>query len=419
MIFFPTPQSSSSPPDGELTVPESPYRRDHPNAMSSSDRPVRTFLPFDSSTSANPGAGSFPFPGRAGGTSGAMANRFGSAANMLVYPFNTFTYPVYLNGSMGSNISSNGDFPYSSEEATTTHPMMDDIARLQNHYPTADPMHYGSYELQPSLGYGDSGYNLLSRHGALYHDTAQGGIDAWYSSSPVTGGNPPPSYIPPMQYPDGCTPYRPQYVSPSTDASSSSCREPSSYPREPDSSAHYPGAYHASWPRCEDHAICDPQVVGSSLPEQPDPSMAPLPFAAIFSHPYIGHGDDTSNPSHRPPSIQPHQDLPHRNSRSRQNSRRRRRSHSYRTHHSPPSIATFSCDWLVGENTTCTFKGPLDVFKTHFRRSHLSGDQNAPNACRWRNCTYRKRDNADICVMRRDSVRRHVWETHLGLKRKI
>ncbi|KAG2032613.1 hypothetical protein BDR03DRAFT_745524 [Suillus americanus] len=390
--------------------------------MSRFNRPARTSPPFDSLTSSNPEARRFPSPVRADtGTSGVAANTSGSAADTLGYPFNTFAYPVYLNGYIGSNVSSTGNFPYRSEGATTTHSVMDDIARSQKYYPTADFIHYDSdsydikipmpypvtYELQPNSGYGNP-----------VHNAVQGGVNAWYPGTPVTGGNPPPSYIPPVQYLDGYryTPYPPQYASPNTHASSSSYRAPSSYP---ESSAHYPEAYHGSWPQCEYPAICDPQAAGFSSPEQPGPSMALLPSAAIFSHPYIGHGDDIRNPSHRPPSIQPHQDLPpNRNSRSRQNSRRRRRSHPYGTHHSP-STATFSCGWLVRENTTCGFEGLLDAFKMHFRRSHLSGAQDAPNVCCWRGCKYRKRDNADICVMRRDNVWRHVWETHLGMKRNV
>lgn len=405
MIFSSTSRSSSSGGDDELPTPESPFHRDRPNAMSSFNHPTRTSPPSDSSTLSNPWARMFPSPERADtGTLGVAANTFGSAAaNTLGYPFNTSTHLAYSNHYMGSNILSNRDYPYCSEEATTTHYMMVDIARSQNYHPTADPMHYTYYELQPSSGHGDPVHNSPSWHGAQYHNTAPGAVDAWYPNTSATGGNPPPSYIPPMQYSDA----RPQYVSPNICASSSSHREPSS--------AHYPEAYHDSWQRCENHAICDPQIVGSSLPEQPDPSMAPLPPAAIFSHTHISHGDDISNPSHRLPSIRPHQDLPSRNSRSRQNSRRHRRSNPYGTHHSPSP--TFSCGWLIGENMTCTYEGPLDAFKAHFRGNHLSGGQDAPNVCCWQGCEYRKRDNADIHFMRRDSAWRHVWETHLGMKR--
>ncbi|KAG1882328.1 hypothetical protein F4604DRAFT_1921466 [Suillus subluteus] len=189
------PQSSSSPPDDEPAVPKSPYHCDHLNAMSNFNRPARTFTPSDSSTLVNPRARRFPSPG----TSGTAANAFGSASDTLSYPLNTSTYPVYLNDYIESNISYNGDFPYRSDEATTTHSMMDNIARPQNYHPTADPIHYGSHcELQPSSDYGDPVHNPLNWYGAEYHNTAQGGVDAWYPSTPVTGGNPPPSDIPPI-----------------------------------------------------------------------------------------------------------------------------------------------------------------------------------------------------------------------------
>jgi hypothetical protein len=291
---------------------------------------------------------------------------------------------------------------------------MDNIARPQNYHQTADPMHYGSYELQPSSSYGNPVHNPQSWHSAQYDHTThwQRGV---YPGTPVTGGNPPPSYIPPMRYPHGYTPYQPQYVSPSTNASSSSYREPSSYRREP--SAHYPEAYHGPWQQRKDPTICDPQAAGYNFPEPPVPSMEPSTSAAVFSHSRIDHGDGLSNPSYRSPSTQPHQDPPciHGNSRSRQNSCRRHGSHTYETYHSPSTV--FSCGWLVGENTTCGFEGPLDEFKRHFGRIHLRGAQDAPNECRWQYCTYRKRTDADIHVMRRDSVWRHVQETHLGMKR--
>jgi hypothetical protein len=68
---------------------------------------------------------------------------------------------------------------------------------------------------------------------------------------------------------------------------------------------------------------------------------------------------------------------------------------------------------------TCTFEGPLEAFKTHFRHSHLEGAQDAPHECRWQGCKYRKRNNAAIRVMRRDSMFRHVLEKHFGKKRIV
>jgi hypothetical protein len=336
---------------------------------------------------------------------------FGSAANTPDYHFNTSTYSVCSNGYMALNITSSRDFPYPSEEATVIQSVMDSMAS-QNHYPTTDPVHHDhdnaiistsnlvNYELQPGSSYSN-----------LVHNTAQEGVGAWYSDTPVREENPPSPYMPPMQDSDGFTPYPTQYASANTDASSSSYYEPSSYRREP--SAHYPETYHGSWQQWKDPTIRDPQAAGSNLPEPPVPSMEPSTSAAVSSHSRIDHGNGLSNPSYRPPSTQPHQEPHRRKSRSRQNSWNRRRSHPY-----SPSTS-FSCGWLLGENTTCTFEGPLEAFKTHFRQSHLEGAQDALHECRWQGCKYRKRTNAAIRVMRRDSMFRHVLEKHFGKKRIV
>lgn len=314
---------------------------------------------------------------------------FGSAANMMNYPFNPFIHPGYMNGYPESDISSDRS-PYHREEATTTHTIMDNIAPSQNYYSTTNYMQ-ATYELQHSLAYSGPVHNPARYPGTQHHNTAQGGVEFW--CTPVTDANYSPSYPQQMQCLDGYTPYPSQYASPNSDASSSSHHESSSYrsePSHPDPSAYYYEAYQAQ--------------------REPQPLTS-----AAMSYPNISHGSNISHPSYRQPTIQPHEDLPHRNSRSRQNSRRRSRSHTHGTHHSPSDI--FSCDWLVGENKTCGFEGPLDKFKTHFRSSHLAGAQNAPNVCRWQGCKYRKRDNATIQDMRRDSAWRHVRETHLGIKR--
>jgi hypothetical protein len=335
---------------------------------------------------------------------------FGSAANTPDYHFNTSTYSVYSNGYTGLNITSSRDFPYPSEEVTIIQPMMDNMA--SQNYSTTDPVHHDSdnaiistsnlvgYELQSGSSYSN-----------LVHNAAQGGVGAWYSSTPVTEENPPSPYMPPMQDSDGFTPYPTQYASANTDASSSSYYEPSSYRREP--SAYYPEAYHGSWQQWKDPTICDPQAAGSNLPELPVLSMEPSTSAAVFSHSRIDHGNGLSNPSYRPPSTQPHQEPHRRKSRSRQNSRHRRRSHPY-----SPSTS-FSCGWLLGENMTCTFEGPLEAFGTHLRHSHLKGTQDALHECCWQGCKYRKRSNAAIRVMRRDSMFRHILEKHFGKKRIV
>ncbi|KAG1812262.1 hypothetical protein EV424DRAFT_105116 [Suillus variegatus] len=389
-----TLRHSLSPFDDEPAVSDSLHHRNHLNTMSSFNRPPRTFPPSDSSTSANPRETRFySFGGTRTVTSpnsGATTSALSSAANMMSYHFNPSINFGYMNGYPESNVSSDRYPPYHREDATTTHTITANVAWSQNYYPIANLMPV-AYESQHGLSHSEPVHNPPRYHSVQHRNTAQEGVDVWNSGTPVTDANYSPSYPQQTQHPYGYTPYPSQYASPNSDASSSSHHETSSYrcePSHPDLSAYCPEAYHG--PRAQR----EPQSLTS---------------AAMPSYPNISH------PSYRQPTIQPHENLPHRNSRSRQNSRRRSRSHTHGTHHSPSDI--FSCGWLVGENKTCGFEGPLDKFKTHFRSSHLSGAQNSPNVCRWQGCRYRKRDNATIQDMRRDSAWRHVRETHLGIKR--
>ncbi|KAG2067914.1 hypothetical protein BDR04DRAFT_1104337 [Suillus decipiens] len=399
-------------PNDELAEADSPYHRDYPNTM---NRPAQTFPYSTLSISANKQARRFPSIVRT--RTGILPN-VGTAPNAVSFNTDTSSYfimPAYHDGYMESNVSSNGYSFHHRKEANTTLTATDSIARPQNHYPTTDstphesyniyipPIYPVTYDLPSSSAYDGPVHNSPSYHGAQY--TPQGGVNVSYPITPVTGSNIPPQ----MQYPYDYTPHPPQYASPNPEASSSSYLGPSSHHREPpfylEPSAHYPEMHHGS------PVIYDLQEPTASFPGS---STALLPSAAISSQPNIDHGDDISNTSSHPPSIQPHQDLPYRNSRSRQKMRCHR-FHPHRIHHS--SSTTFSCGWLIGENRTCGFEGPLDAFKTHFRRSHLSGAQDALHACCWQGCNYCKRDNETVHVMRRDSVWRHAKETHLGMKR--
>ncbi|KAG2034426.1 hypothetical protein BDR03DRAFT_965259 [Suillus americanus] len=69
---------------------------------------------------------------------------------------------------------------------------------------------------------------------------------------------------------------------------------------------------------------------------------------------------------------------------------------------------TFSCDWLVGENTTCGFEGPWDALRMHFM-SHLPVVSNTPIKCHWQDCGL---------IMRRDNVTRHISQRHLRMRRR-
>ncbi|KAG2739388.1 hypothetical protein P692DRAFT_20841576 [Suillus brevipes Sb2] len=157
-------------------------------------------------------------------------------------------------------------------------------------------------------------------------------------------------------------PYVPQYVSPNTDlAPPSPC---------PKSFAHGFGMLHGSQPAGPLH--------------QPAPSMAPSPSTYL------------------------QQDLPCRNTHSCPSSGRRRETRAQDAHAS--SSITLSCNWLDEDDTLCPFQGSLDDLGKHLTSSHLSGPQNALGRCRWQGCL---KEND----MRRDSVWRHVRETHLNMRR--
>lgn len=451
-------RSPSPPPVDEPAVSDSQCHRDLPNTMPSflnwfswtspstlaniQDRRSPSIDRTRTDTSPNVNAAHSTLRVSAD-TSSTL--RVTADTSSYCYPSNASTCPTYRDSYTESNVSFNG---YSLHHRESTNlSIMDNMAWSQDHHPTTDSIRNESNELQSSLGYGGPIYNPPSYHGTKYHSTAQEGGDVSYPRTTVPGSN----LSPQMQYLDNNTPYPPQYISPNADTSSSthrgsssgSCgqpssssyreppsssyghisssshhgsssnsyrqpfnshrvsssssylqpssssyRQPLSHHRKPslypESSVHDPEMYHGSQQRSEDFDIYGPQVAGTGFPEQPGPSTASLPSAATHS-------------------------------RSRQNIQRHRRSNTHRAHHSPSTI--FSCGWLVGENTTCGFEGPLDAFKAHFMQSHPSGAQNAPNSCRWQGCDYRKRDNATIKVMRRDCLWRHVRETHLRVKR--
>ncbi|KAG2158523.1 uncharacterized protein EDB93DRAFT_551955 [Suillus bovinus] len=522
MEFSSRSQSSSPPLDDEPLISDSLFHGDHQNTVSGFNRPARALPPSDFSISADSRASRFfPLGGTRTGTSpdvGTTANAFDSAADMMNYLLKTSTQ---------SNVSSNRYPPYYGDGATATHPIIDNVALLQNCYATANYMAV-THKLQSNLDYRDPVHHPASYHNIQYYNIAQRDVNLWSPDTWVTEGNH-SSFCPPQtQHLDGYAPYPPPYASPSTNASSSFYHQSPSF--HPESSSDYPinvssSSYHQSpsyhsEPFVHPESFSDYPTNASSSSYHQSPSyhseqfvhpesfsdyptnassssyhqspsyhseqfvhpksfsdyptnassssyhQSPSYHSEQFVHPKsfsdyptnassssyhqspsyhreqffhpesssdyhlnasssshhqspsyhretpfhrkpsnTGDGGDMSNLSYRPPFIQPHEDLPLSG------------SHSHGTHH-PPSD-TLSCGWLVGENVTCVFEGPLHALKIHVRRSHLSGTQNAPNVCRWQGCTYRKRDNTAIQTMRRDCMWRHVKETHLGMKRMV
>ncbi|KAG2039012.1 hypothetical protein BDR03DRAFT_953384 [Suillus americanus] len=84
--------------------------------------------------------------------------------------------------------------------------------------------------------------------------------------------------------------------------------------------------------------------------------------------------------------------------------------------HSHPFL--LSCRWLY-DDAPCEFIGTLDELKAHCKTSHFAGPPDAQIECHWEACTYHRRDDHTVHVMRRDCMWRHTCEVHLGMKRGI
>ncbi|KAG2049260.1 hypothetical protein BDR06DRAFT_961804 [Suillus hirtellus] len=86
----------------------------------------------------------------------------------------------------------------------------------------------------------------------------------------------------------------------------------------------------------------------------------------------------------------------------------RRNSHSHQT-----GTRTASCHWLVGDNMTCGFEGPLDALRTHIVGCHLQVSRGEARVlCHWQGC-------GSARSIRRDSLLRHIREVHLGTRFRI
>ncbi|KAG0699476.1 hypothetical protein DFH29DRAFT_1001991 [Suillus ampliporus] len=398
MMSHPTPQSSMIPPNDELEVSESPDYHDPPNMMSDlNSRLVQTIF-SDSPTSvrsfASPGITNTGYMEPSGLSGGPPYRRQPEAATTTQWQY--CPSPSF---STHENYTQVNTVTVSDNTVNVVIPMMSgNASRSQNTYthpPTANVLQ--------SRSYGNPFQNPQSFHGAQYHHPVQGGVGVGLSGSPATGINPPPSCSPPMQYLNGY-PHYPQYYMPNTDVPSSSYAESSTHDFEA-----YHGLHRQQW---HNYAMCYPQpAAGPSVLRHP---TVPSPSTTANSQPYTSRGGEMGCPSSLPPPIQPHQDPPRSNPRPRQSSRRHRRSHTQ-----DYASTTFTCEWDLGNNTSCGFEGALNAFKTHFTTSHLSGAQDAPIKCQWQGCTYCKRGKSDVRVMRRDCLWRHVLETHLKMKRNV
>ncbi|KAG1727672.1 uncharacterized protein EDB91DRAFT_888872 [Suillus paluster] len=400
--------SSMTHPDDELTFFED---HDHLNMISSLNCPVRTNF-SESPTLGGLSVRRFASPGRMNASNlrnvSTPANSSNYAANGYVdssspstghfsyhgqaastqrqYPspsFSTHNNHIQVDAAAIFDNTVPQNYPPTTNTIPNSHTQVNVIVRPQNSYTHTPAPNVGQYR-----GYSEPFYNPQNFRGGHYYNSAQGSIGV--GLTPAAGTNLQPSYLPPMQYPNGYSPYSPQNAMPNTDAPSSSHREPStyhphrelsSYRSHPEPLAYDPEAYHG--PRQQAY---DPQLPGPSLPRQPAPPMAP-------------------DPSYWVPSS---------NSQSRQSPPRPPESHTQEAHR---ASAVFSCGWILGNGESCGFQGSRDAFKIHFTSNHLSGAQNSLSECNWQNCHYRKRGKPGVRVMRRDCLRRHVQETHLKVKR--
>ncbi|KAG1887137.1 hypothetical protein F4604DRAFT_1720395 [Suillus subluteus] len=188
-----------------------------------------------------------------------------------------------------------------------------------------------------------------------------------------------------------------------------SWRDPStlhnySYQHDP---VHYPVVY-PEIPTSDFRLYNEPSHQWQNLPQSgplngPLPPMTPPPLTAealqmrFSSQARASHGGITCYPLDQPPIVNQPYSTPLRN-------------YSY------PLL--LSCRWLY-DNAPCIFTGTLDELKAHCRTSHFAGPPDGQIECRWEACTYHRRDDRTVHVMRRDCMWRHTCEIHLGMKRGI
>lgn len=142
----------------------------------------------------------------------------------------------------------------------------------------------------------------------------------------------------------------------------------------------------------QNSAIPQPGLPNGLLPPTNPPPLAAEALQLTFSsQARASHSGTTCYPSYHPPIA----------------------SQPLRSH---PFPLLRSCRWLC-DDAPCKFTGTLDELKAHCKRSHFAGPPDAQIECRWEACTYHKRDDPTVHVMRRDCMWRHTSEVHLGMKR--
>ncbi|KAG1727119.1 hypothetical protein EDB19DRAFT_2042902 [Suillus lakei] len=223
---------------------------------------------------------------------------------MSSYLSNASTYPAYSNGYMYSNVSPNGYFPHPGKKAATTHAMMENTAQPQNYYQIVNSIPYDLHIVTiPMIHNGhkipvcliqrpiSSGIARIMSVVTLY-TTPQADM------LPITGSNLPPSCSPPIIERVVLLIHfirLAQHMHPPAPT----MNHPRTIVNQPPTLDHPLIILRRITARGQWHnpVIGDPQLAGSSLPEQLGPSMAPSPSAVSFSQPYIGHGGDLKFPT--------------------------------------------------------------------------------------------------------------------------
>ncbi|KAG1734518.1 hypothetical protein EDB19DRAFT_1727489 [Suillus lakei] len=239
--------------------------------------------------------------------------------------------------------------------------------------------------------------NYVSWHNTPTHNTTQsynpalGGASIWHSSSPAMGDDySSPSTLQNMHPNDG-------YPSRSTISSQYTvANHDTPLVVGPDMATSGFSPYNISSHQWQNPPVPQPGSLSPPLTPVIPPPLTAEPSRFIFvNQPRASRGDHIGY-SNQPPINQPYSSP----------------LHSY------PSSPLPSCQWLNDDTVTpCGFIGTLDALKVHCTTSHFTGPRMVQIECQWEGCSYYKRDEPAVRVMRRDCIWRHICEVHLMLKR--
>ncbi|KAG2037979.1 hypothetical protein BDR03DRAFT_956043 [Suillus americanus] len=157
----------------------------------------------------------------------------------------------------------------------------------------------------------------------------------------------------------------------------------------------HPDGYSSWSTTSSDYTVTD----HTPLPSIFNPNMSTSNFSLYNTLPHQWQTHAVPQPAHPGSIMQPHS------------------SHGEQIGY--PSSPLLSCLWVNDDGVTrCRFTGPLEELKLHCKAMHFTPGPNAAQIeCRWQDCDYYKRNDPTVRVMRHDSIWRHIYGVHLGLKR--